>query len=177
MRSRSLITDVLIGAVAGAAATWLMDQVTTALYEREAEEARERENDARGDLTAYEIAAERAATLAGRALSSDQRRQIGSAIHWSLGIASGALYGALRNGAPRLGIGSGVLYGAGFFLVTDEGALTLLGLTPPPTEFPWQTHARGLAGHLVLGAALEVPFDIADLADWSPVARSREEEE
>ena len=164
MSTRPLATDILIGAITGVAATWLMDQVTTAMYERESEEARERENDARGDLTAYEIAAERAATLAGRALSSDERKKIGNAIHWSLGIASGAMYGALRNAAPRLGIGSGLLYGAAFFLATDEGALTLLGLTPPPTEFPWQTHARGLAGHLVLGAALEVPFDIADLA-------------
>jgi uncharacterized membrane protein YagU involved in acid resistance len=42
----------------------------------------------------------------------------------------------------------------------DEAALTLMGLTPPPKNFPWQTHARGLAGHLVLGATIEAAFDL-----------------
>ena len=38
-----------------------------------------------------------------------------------------------------------------------------LGLAPPPTKFPWQTHARGFAGHLALGAVVEAAFDVADL--------------
>ena len=45
----------------------------------------------------------------------------------------------------------------------DEAALTLLGLTPPPQEFPWQTHLRGAVGHVVLGGAIEAVFDAADL--------------
>src|SRR6185295_17670749 len=45
---RSLATDIALGAVAGAAATWLMDLTTTALYEREPKAIQDQENEARG---------------------------------------------------------------------------------------------------------------------------------
>jgi hypothetical protein len=159
--TRNLATDLLLGAVAGAAATWIMDLVTTLLYDREPKEVQDRENAARGDRNAYEIAAEKAASAAGRELTDDERKLAGNAIHWTLGVSSGVLYGALRNRLP-LGLGSGLAYGTLFWLAMDEAALTLTGLTPPPQEFPWQTHARGLAGHLILGAGIESFFDLAD---------------
>ena len=147
--------DVAIGAAAGALGTYLMDQATTAFYEREPEGVQKRENAARGEKTAYESAAEKAAQLAGLELNDEDRKAVGQAIHWSLGITAGVAYGALRHALPRAPIGSGLAFGALFWLAMDEGALTLLGLTPPPKEFPWQTHARGLVGHLVLGMVLE----------------------
>jgi len=164
---RSLATDVLLGVAAGAAATWLMDLATTALYDRQPDDVQKRENDARGGMTAYERAADRAAEWIGGDLDEDQRKQYGSAIHWTLGVASGAIYGALRHAFPSMRYGSGLAYGTGFWLAMDEGANTLLGLTPSPQEFPWQTHARGLAGHLILGGAIEVVFDAADLVSSS----------
>jgi uncharacterized membrane protein YagU involved in acid resistance len=160
--NRDLLADILIGLAAGVAATWVMDQATTAMYEREPEEAKERENEARGDRTAYEIAAEESARLAGFDLTAEQRKKGGAALHWALGAGAGAGYGALRNISPYAGAGSGLAYGTLFWLAMDEGALTLLGLTPPPKEFPWQTHARGLAGHLVLGAVIEAAFALTD---------------
>lgn len=160
---RNLAADLLLGAVAGAAATWLMDLATTALYERQPDEVTKREDDARGGQVAYEIAADKAAAIAGRELDDDQRKRAGSATHWMLGTSAGVMYGAMRHATPRVGLGSGFAYGAAFWLLMDEAALTLLGLTPPPREFPWQTHARGLAGHLVMGAAIEVVFDAAEL--------------
>ncbi|MGH9456398.1 MAG: DUF1440 domain-containing protein [Thermoanaerobaculia bacterium] len=162
--SRPLAADVLLGAAAGAAATWVMDRVTTAMYEREAEEARRREDKARGGKTAYVIAAEKAAAAAGITLGEGDEKKLGSAIHWALGIGAGAAYGLLRNRIPRLGIGSGIAYGIAFWLLMDEAGLTLLGLTPPPREFPWQAHARGAAGHVVLGAVTEAVFDASDFA-------------
>ncbi|MCU1227309.1 MAG: putative periplasmic/secreted protein [Acidobacteria bacterium] len=165
LMKRNLPADLLIGAVAGAAATWLMDLATTALYERQPDEVTKREDDARGGKAAYEVAAEKAAGLAGRELTEDERKRAGSAIHWALGVSSGVMYGALRHAMPRMGIGSGIAYGAAFWLLMDEAALTLMGLTPPPKDFPWQTHARGLAGHLVLGATIEAAFDAAAAID------------
>ena len=153
---------MLLGAAAGAAGTWVMDQVTTVLYEREPDAAREREDRARGDKTAYAIVVEKAAKRAGLELSEDHQQLAATAIHWSTGVGAGAAYGALRHGMPRLGLGSGVLFGMAVFLALDEAALTLMGIVPPPREFPWQTHARGLAGHLVLGALIEAPFDLID---------------
>ena len=46
-------------------------------------------------------------------------------------------------------------FGGGFFLLMDEVMNPAFGLTPGPTAFPWQTHARGLGGHLVFGLASE----------------------
>ena len=109
------------------------------------------------------MAAEKGAKLAGRKISKDERKKIGGAIHWSIGVTSGAIYGLLRNRSEHVGIGSGLAYGLAFYLLVDEAALTALGVSPPPKAFPWQTHARGLAGHLVLGAILDGVFDAADL--------------
>jgi hypothetical protein len=52
-------------------------------------------------------------------------------------------------------IARGVAFGTAFWLMMDEGAVYALGLTPGPTAFPWQTHARGLAGHLTFGAVAD----------------------
>ena len=159
---RNLAVNILLGAAAGAAATWAMDRLTTVLYEREPEAVRRREDKARGGKNAYEIAAEKGASRLGKTLTDDQRKSIGSSIHWTLGVAAGAAYGVLRDAIPELGVGSGFAYGTLFWLAMDEAALTALGLTPPPQKFPWQTHARGLAGHLALGAVVEAPFDLLD---------------
>lgn len=161
---RSLATDLLLGTVAGVAATWVMDWVTTIMYERESQQARNRENAARGDKMAYETAAEKAAGLVGRELSEEQRKILGAGIHWTLGVSAGTVYGLARNQVPAAGLGSGLAYGALFWLAMDEAALTLLGLTPPPQQFPWQTHVRGLVGHLVFGVVVEGAFAIADTA-------------
>lgn len=61
--------DVVRGALAGAAATWVMGQVIGYLYQQERESARRQEDEARGGKTAYGVAAEKAATSswAGRA--------------------------------------------------------------------------------------------------------------
>jgi hypothetical protein len=153
---RPLAADVLLGAAAGAAGTFLMDALTTLAYDHQPKSARDREEEVRGDKTAYAKAAE---TLG---VPDAEQEAAGQAIHWALGVGAGALYGVLRNRMRKLGLGSGLAYGAAFWLLMDEGANTLLKLTPPPQRFPWQTHARGLAGHLALGGAIEAVFDVAD---------------
>ncbi len=160
--NRNLAADLLKGAVAGAAATWLMGQVTTYLYEQEDPQARRQEDEAREGKTAYGVAAEKAAGVTGRELSDQEREQFGSAIHWALGMGAGALYGALRGRVPGVDRGRGLAFGTAFFLLMDEGANVALGLTPPPAAFPWQAHARGLAGHLVFGLAADTTLELLD---------------
>ena len=99
-RNRSLATDIVKGALAGAAATWVMTQATTWMYEQEPEEPKQRENEARGDRTAYEVAAEKAAGMAGTEPSKEQRGQAGLAIHWATGIGAGIVYALAA--APRV---------------------------------------------------------------------------
>jgi hypothetical protein len=158
------VGDLVRGALAGIVATWAMGKVTTYLYEREAPEARKREDDAREGKTAYGVAAEKGAAIVGAELTAEEREKAGAAIHWALGAGAGALYGALRGRVPGVDAGAGLLYGTAFFLVMDEGGNVALGLTPGPRAFPWQAHARGLAGHLAFGVAAEQAMRILDRA-------------
>lgn len=163
-KDRSVAADVAIGAAAGLAATWIMGLATSYLYEHEDPGARKKEDAARGGKTAYAVAAQKTASLVHHQLSADQEKTYGSAIHWALGIGVGALYGAVRNRVPQVSAGQGTAFGAAFWLLIDEAANASLKLTPGPTAFPWQAHARGLAGHLVFGVVAETIFDLADQA-------------
>jgi hypothetical protein len=162
------LVDLALGAVAGAAATWVMGKATTYLYEKEDQQARQREDQARGGSTAYETAAKKAAGFAGRELSEEESKKLGSAIHWAIGVSAGAVHGLLRRRLAGRGLGGnlalGALFGTAVWLLLDEAGNTVLGLTPGPKAFPWQTHARGLAGHLVLGLTTEGLMQAADLA-------------
>ena len=154
--------DVVKGALAGAAATWVMGLVTSALYERESDAARRREDDARDGKTAFGVAAEKAASAVGRTLDEDERARYGAGLHWALGVGAGAVYGLVRERLPLARAGGGLLYGTAFWAVVDEGANAALGLTPGPAAFPWETHARGLAGHLVFGLMADAALRVMD---------------
>lgn len=79
-----------------------------------------------------------------------------------LGAGAGAVYGLLRGRVPGADAGAGLLFGTAFWLVIDEGVNYALRLTPGPASFPWQTHARGLAGHLVCGVTTQTTLRAAD---------------
>jgi hypothetical protein len=161
-RRTSTGKDLLKGAIAGAVATWIMDRVTTRMYQDENASARRREDRARHGRTAYEAAAEKAARLLGRKLTPEERRRLGIAIHWALGIAAGAAYGAFGRRIPAFRRAGGSAFGTTFWAAIDEGLVSLLGLTPPPQAFPWETHARGLAGHLTYGIVADRTLRVLD---------------
>jgi hypothetical protein len=158
----SIRRDLVKGAIAGAVATWVMDRVTNVMYRRERPEVRRAENEARGGRTAYETAAERAAVVVGSRLDEDQAARAGLLIHWALGIGAGAAYSVVRRRMGFLGKTAGAAFGTGFWALMDEGVVPLLGLTPGPRAFPWQTHARGLAGHLSFGTVAEGTLRVLD---------------
>ena len=158
----SMPVDILLGAAAGGVATVALGGVTSALYERENRLARWREGRARGGESAYEIAADKLAGLVDVGLSDKQRSTAGTAVHYGIGIGSGALYGALRRSLPLPGPVRGLAFGVALWLVADEGANPALGLTPGPRSFPWQTHVRGLVAHLVFGVVAESVLGASD---------------
>ncbi|MEP6689219.1 MAG: DUF1440 domain-containing protein [Gemmatimonadales bacterium] len=162
LRESSIRNDIIKGAIAGAVATWVMGKVTGAIYQREDRSARRTEDDAREGKTSYGAAAEKAARLAGATLGDHQREQIGSAIHWALGIGAGAAYAVLRRRFNSLGRTAGLGFGTAFWAVLDEGVVPALGLTPGPRAFPWQAHARGLAGHLTFGTVTDGTLRLLD---------------
>ena len=160
-----LATSMLVGAVAGAAGVWVMDQVGWALYRGENDAAVRRELEARVDgKDVAHVAAGKIAGLVGKSLTPEQPHPAGIAVHYTLGIVPGALYGALRHRVPALTAGHGLAYGLGLFIVNDELLNPLLGLASGPAAYPWQAHARGLVAHLALGVATDMVLDVFEQA-------------
>jgi hypothetical protein len=154
--------DLLKGAIAGAVATYVMGRVTDYMYQHEDREARWAEDEARGGRTAYEAAAEKAAAAAGTSLAPRRRQELGSAMHWALGIGAGATYAVLRRRVQVLGSAAGTAFGTAFWAFLDEGLVPALGLTPGPGAFPWQAHARGFVGHLTFGTVTDGTLRLLD---------------
>ena len=154
--------DLIKGAIAGGVATYVMGKVTSYMYEHEDRDVRRREEEVREGRTAYETAAEKAATAAGTTLKVRQRQELGSTIHWALGIGAGAVYAVLRRRVQMLGGTAGTAFGTAFWAFLDEGMVPALGLTPGPTAFPWQAHARGLVGHLTFGTVTDGTLRLLD---------------
>jgi putative membrane protein len=89
-------------------------------------------------------------------LTQSEKKLAGTMVHYSLGAAVGGLYGAVAELTPEVTIGTGLPFGAAFWLVVDEGAAPLLGLSKGPTEYPISTHAYALASHFIYGLTAEV---------------------
>ena len=161
-RRHTIGEDLVKGAIAGAVATYVMGRITTFMYDREDRRARKQEDEARGGGTSYGTAAEKGAELVGRRLTPKEREQAGSAIHWALGIGAGAGYAVVRRRLAFLGSTVGTAFGTAFWGFVDEGVVPVLGLTPGPLAFPWQTHARGLVGHLTFGTVTDGTLRVLD---------------
>lgn len=139
-----------------------MDYVLRFLYNQEDPEVRRRESEARDSIPALEVLAAKSVRWIGTSLSDEERQRWGTILQWTMGIGGGMLYAALRSRIPAVRAGHGLAYGAAFSLVVDEGLTPLLGFAPGPTAFPWQTHARGLIGHLVFGVTAEIALEFLD---------------
>ena len=159
----SLSADIVKGALAGAAAVWVMDQVGWFLYRREDPKAVRKEQKARvKGMDVAHVAANKLAGVVGTKLSPKQPHPAGIAVHYALGIVPGALYAPLRHRVPALSAGRGLVYGLGLFLLNDELMTPLLGLASGPTAYPWQAHARGLISHLVVGVVTDASIEALD---------------
>lgn len=155
-------TDAIKGSLAGALGAWMMGQVTEYLYEHENTATRQAEDQARGGQSAYARGAERGAQRIRIDLSAEEQQKAGRALHWLLGMGAGALYAVLRRRIDEAGWAHGLGFGTGFWLLVDEGLVAVLGLTPGPAAFPWQTHARGWLGHLTFGLVVDTALDMLD---------------
>lgn len=177
-RQQPLLTKICLGALAGAVASWTMARTTDRLDEwqsarapRQEEEALRRHlaDDRAADPTfggmehraaaglssGISVALEKAARRTGRELSLERRRVLTLALQVGLSVGAGITYALLRPEGAGAKWGYGLAFGTALWLLVDEVGSPILGLTPRPGEFPWQAHARGLAGHLVLGSTLE----------------------
>lgn len=149
--SSSLASDLLVGAVAGAAAVWVMDRVDWFMYRREPEASRRGTRKVRpeGKDPAHFVASQASEALGGGSLP--QGHPAGLAVHYAIGIAPAAFYGAMKGRVSGVDAGGGLGYGLAMFIAEDEVANPLLGIAAMPQRYPWQPHARGLVAHLVYG--------------------------
>lgn len=92
----------------------------------------------------------------GHGLRENEKKLAGDVVHYAVGSASGAVYGAAAEFAPEVTGGAGIPFGTAVWLVVDEGAVPLLGLSKGPTEYPLSTHIYALASHFVFGLTTEV---------------------
>lgn len=151
------------GAIAGAAAMWLMDQVTTAMMSAQKPEITAREEAARPNgKGSLDNLVDRLEGGSGVTLSDMQRSMTLQALHYGLGMGPGALYAVVRRRIPLIGAGGGLLFGAALWAINDEYLNTALGLAAPFGDYPLTTHIRGLVGHLALGGATDSILDLLD---------------
>jgi hypothetical protein len=160
-RKPSLLGGAIRGAIAGAVATWVMDQVTTGLYQGQSDADTQREDAARPNgKSSVSNLVDRIEATTGLQVSHAARPTVEQLIHYGLGVAPGAVYGALRSRVPLIGAGRGVFYGLLLFGANDEAMNTELGLAGPYGAYPVSTHVRGLVGHFILGITTDTTLDL-----------------
>jgi hypothetical protein len=75
-------------------------------------------------------------------------------LHFAFGAVAGAIHGALSESRPPAR-SSGWRFGTTVWLLADEIAMPILGLSEPTIRRPLELHLQSLAAHLVFGAAAE----------------------
>ncbi len=156
-----MIRDAVRGAIAGAAATWCMDRITTAMYEVQAPEVTRQEEAAQPNgKSSVTNLIDRVEAETGFVIPAERRPLVEQAIHYALGVVPGAVYGVIRRYVPFARVGRGLAYGLVLFVVNDEYLNTKLGLAGPPGAYPIESHLRGGVGHAVLGVTTETGIQL-----------------
>ena len=93
--------------------------------------------------------------VAGRALSLRQRKVAHETIHWGVGAATGAAYGALAEFYPAATAKQGASFGMAFAAVTHDGALPALGLAARPEYQTTREKSSEMVSHIVYGVVTE----------------------
>jgi uncharacterized membrane protein YagU involved in acid resistance len=142
--SHRILKAALAGAAAGLVASFVMDQFQAIMTSKKP-----------GTQSEVEPAPEKAAVAVsdavGYPLSKQEKKMAGPLMHYAMGAASGAFYGALAEVAPIASAGGGSLFGTALWAVADEIAVPKLGLSKPPSFYPSSQHGHALASHIVYG--------------------------
>ena len=105
---------------------------------------------------ANEMAAQAVATAArGRPLTYRELTVAAPLAHYAFGAATGAIYGAVTRADADAAFTRGATFGAAVWLLADEIAMPLLGLSRPTTERSFERHLQSLTTHLVFGTVAE----------------------
>jgi hypothetical protein len=169
------------GLLAGAAASWVMNQFQQVRAinpppgpaqgggraggseaKSHAQEGRQGEGQGMGSSTnldenATVQTAERISQrVLHRNLTESEKQIAGPAVHYAYGSLVGALYGGMAELLPVTGAGLGLPFGFALWALGDEIAVPALGLAKGPTEYSAEVHADALAAHLMYGLTTDV---------------------
>lgn len=177
MHPKSVAKGLVVGAAAGLAASWVMNQfqkiLTRAFESEEKPHGAQSAQDGsphHGAAAALQKlgldderdnAAERTANIVAvkvfdRELSRSEKRTGGEVSHYVFGAVTGAIYGGAAEVLPEVAIGAGLPFGAAVWLVADEIVVPALGLSKSAAAYPVSKHAYALASHLVYGATTNI---------------------
>lgn len=158
-----ILKGLAAGLIGGLIASWTMNRfqdlwTKLADHQRQSEQTltKPQSNNEGQDDTTVRAATAISEGLFDHKLTEKEKEIAGPAVHYGLGTGVGGLYGAVAEVAPKVTVGAGLPFGAAFWLVVDEGAVPLLGLSKGPKEYPLSTHAYALASHFVYGLTAEV---------------------
>jgi putative membrane protein len=157
---RDVFKGLVAGLVGGLIASWTMNRFQDAwlkLSENGRPSASGRstpQSEEEQDTTVR--AASAISEIFGHELSKAEKKIAGPAVHYVLGTGVGGLYGAVAEVVPDVTMGTGLPFGVAFWLVVDETAVPVLGLSKPPTEYPASTHVYALVSHVVYGLTAEL---------------------
>jgi uncharacterized protein DUF1440 len=101
----------------------------------------------------------RGAQLAARMVFNAQlpesdAKTIGVILHYGYGAATGVAYALASARTSAIRKGTGTLFGGALWLVGDELAVTLSGISDPRSKTPL-SHVSALFAHLLFGAVMD----------------------
>jgi putative membrane protein len=161
---------LVAGLIGGLVASWTMNRFQDVWFKlsengdrsaggrstRQSKEEQQTNSNEAEDDTTVKAASAISEGIFSHKLSEDEKKIAGPAVHYALGTGVGGLYGAVAEVMPEVTTGAGLPFGVAFWLVVDETAVPVLGLSKPPTEYPASTHVYALASHLVYGCTAEL---------------------
>ena len=159
--NRTAWKGLVAGVVGGVVASWTMDRFQYWLLSFGGGDARElqqapSEEGNREEPATVKTASAISEGVFGHNLTAREKEIAGPVVHYAVGTTAGAVYGLAAEYEPDVTTLAGIPFGAAFWMVVDEGALSLLGLAKGPTAYPISTHAYALASHLMFGLTAEV---------------------
>lgn len=142
---------VLVGLIAGAAASFAMDRFQAAVTAMSSSD-----NDD-GSEPATEKAADAIARMAtGVEVPKADRPLAGQAVHYALGLGLGAAYAVAAEFQPAVTSGYGSVFGIATATLLDEAAVPAVGLGKAPWKADLKATVYSYASHLVFGGVAEL---------------------
>jgi putative membrane protein len=159
-----VLKGLAAGLLGGLVASWTMNRFQDVWMKlagspssgAESQQQAQKKSDEEQDDATVKTASAISEGIFDHKLTKSEKKIAGPAVHYAFGTSVGGLYGATAELAPEVARGAGLPFGAAFWLVADETALPLLGLSKGPTAYPVSTHVYALASHFVYGLTAEV---------------------